>query len=148
MTVESAVAAVSDGRGHQTVEITVHQGYHPSSVIARAGIPLRILFQRLDDDPCTERVVFSSPRADRRLAAVGATTIELPAYAPGQIRFTCGMGRYRGQIDVVGGSAGSFRTWLHARLSPWAPGLRREAAHLGPHGASDVADRPMEVHRP
>lgn len=117
MTVDPPVEAVSDGRGHQIVEIAVHDGYHPSAIIARAGVPLRIVFRRDDDDPCTERVVFSAPRADRRLAAVGTTTIELPAGAPGQIRFTCGMGRYRGHIDVVGEPVNSFRTWLRDRAN-------------------------------
>lgn len=87
-----------DGGGHQVVEIVVDRGYHPATILARAGIPLRLVFRRVDDDPCTERVVFSTPRLDRRLAAAGLTTVELPAQSPGDVRFTCGMGRYRGRI--------------------------------------------------
>ena len=59
------------------------------------------MFRREDDDACSERVVFSTPKLDRRLAATGATTIDLPAQPPGAIRFTCGMGRYRGQIEFI-----------------------------------------------
>jgi Cupredoxin-like domain len=99
---EQPVRTRSDRSGRQVVEITVHGGYRPASIRAYAGVPLRIVFRREDDDACSERVVFSSPRLDHRLSATGATTIDLPAQPPGQIRFTCGMGRYRGHIEIVG----------------------------------------------
>jgi hypothetical protein len=99
---EQPVRARFDPSGHQIVEVTVRRGYQPDSIRARAGVPLRIVFRREDDDACSERVVFSTPRLDRRLSATGATTIDLPAQPPGEIRFTCGMGRYRGHIAFVG----------------------------------------------
>jgi Cupredoxin-like domain len=98
---EQRVRARSDPSGHQVVDIRVHRGYRPDSIRASAGIPLRIVFRREDDDTCSERVVFSNPRLDHRLSATGATTIDLPAQPPGVIRFTCGMGRYRGHIHIV-----------------------------------------------
>ncbi len=98
---EQPVRARLDRNGYQLVEVTVHAGYHPGAIIARAGLPLRLVFRRDDDDACTERVVFSAPRLDRRLAPTGTTTIDLPAQPPGEIRFTCGMGRYRGHIGLV-----------------------------------------------
>jgi hypothetical protein len=96
---EQPVRARSDPSGHQVVEITVRRGYQPDSIRAYAGVPLRIVFWREDDDICSERVVFSNPRLDH--SATGATTIDLPAQPPGGIRFTCGMGRYRGHIEIV-----------------------------------------------
>jgi hypothetical protein len=98
---EQPVRARSDPSGHQVVEITVRRGYQPDSIRAYAGVPLRIVFWREDDDICSERVVFSNPRLDHRLSATGATMIDLPAQPPGGIRFTCGMGRYRGHIEIV-----------------------------------------------
>lgn len=98
---EQAVRARFDGGGQQVVDVTVHRGYQPDSIRARAGVPLRVVFRREDEDACSERVVFSSPHLDRRLSAIGATTIDLPAQPPGEIRFTCGMGRYRGRIELV-----------------------------------------------
>jgi Cupredoxin-like domain len=92
-----------DADGHQVVDVTVHGGYHPDRIVARAGRPLRLVFRRVEDDACSERVVFSSPRLDRRLAAIATTTIDLPAQPAGHVRFTCGMGRYRGRIDLVEG---------------------------------------------
>lgn len=95
------VRARLDPSGHQFVDVTVSGGYEPDSIRALAGLPLRVVFHRQDDDACSERVVFSSPRQDRRLAATGPTTIDLPPHPPGEIRFTCGMGRYRGHIEFV-----------------------------------------------
>jgi Cupredoxin-like domain len=99
----------------QVVEILVDRGYRPSQSVAFAHEPLRLAFRRLDADHCTERVVFSAPRIERRLSARGTTLIDLPAQPPGTVRFTCGMGRYRGEIELVErggtslGRSGSFR---------------------------------------
>jgi Cu+-exporting ATPase len=89
-----------DANGDQVVEVVVDRGYRPQSIVARAAVPLRLVFHRRDDDPCSDRIVFSSPHIDRRLARGTATTIVLPAQPAGEIRFTCGMGRYHGQIEL------------------------------------------------
>lgn len=100
---EQAVHAQLDAGGHQVVEVRVRAGYRPGAILAQAGIPLRIIFRREDDDVRTERIVFSAPRLERRLAPTGTTTIDLPPQPAGVIRFTCGMGRYSGHIELVDG---------------------------------------------
>ena len=92
----------------QVVDITVRGGYHPKSIVARADIPLRLVFHREESEACSERVVFSSPRIDRHLPAGAATAIDLPAQPPGEVRYTCGMGRYRGRIRLTEQSARRF----------------------------------------
>ena len=67
---------------------------------------------------CTARVVFSSPRVERRLTAGADTSVRLPPQPPGEIRFTCGMGRYRGVIQLVE----DRRHLGPARLPGWASG--------------------------
>lgn len=114
---EQAVRARLDPAGWQVVDVVVDRGYHPDAIVARAGIPLRLVFRREDDDTCSERIIFSAPHLDRRLAATGATTIELPAQTPGEVRFTCGMGRYRGRIELVAIRAPSLLSWLRERAS-------------------------------
>jgi len=114
---EQPVRARLDRAGHQVVQVTVDRGYHPAAIIARAGLPLRLVFRRDDDDACTERVIFSTPRVDRRLAPSGTTMIDLPAQPPGEIRFTCGMGRYRGHIALVDERAPSTFARLRDRGS-------------------------------
>ena len=114
---QQAVRARLDPDGRQVVEVTVRRGYQPDSILARAGLPLRIVFRREDDDACSERVVFSAPRLERHLAPAGTTTIDLPAQPPGEIRFTCGMGRYRGHIELVDERRSPILARLRDRLS-------------------------------
>lgn len=116
---EQAVRARVDPSGRQVVEVTVHGAYRPSAIVARAGLPLRLVFRREDDDPCSERVIFSAPRLDRRLAPTGTTAVDLPAGPSGEVRFTCGMGRYRGHIEFLDEDAPS----LVARLRDQATRL-------------------------
>jgi plastocyanin domain-containing protein len=103
--------------GRQVVDVVVDRGYHPGTILARAGLPLRLLFRREDDDVCFERVVFSAPRLDRRLAPTGTTTIDLPAQRPGEVRFTCGMGRYWGRIQLVDERSPSISQRIRDRVS-------------------------------
>ena len=112
----------------QIVEVAVRGAYRPDAIVARAGVPLRILFRRDDEDSCSERVVFSAPRIDRRLAPSGVTFVDLPAQPAGEIRFTCGMGRYRGRIELIDG----------ARRSPLARYRDRVAAFDAPLGIAIV----------
>jgi plastocyanin domain-containing protein len=102
------IHARMDPSGDQVVEVTVDHGYRPQSIVARADVPLRMIFHREDDETCSERVVFSSPHLDRHLAPHGATTIVLPAQPAGEVRFTCAMGRYRGQIELRRDARPSF----------------------------------------
>ena len=114
---EQPVRARLDSSGHQVVDVFVDRGYRPDAIVAQAGLPLRLVFRRDDRDACSERVVFSSPHIDRRLALTGATTIELPAQPPGEVRFTCGMGRYRGRIELVAEHAPSMLHRLRSQAS-------------------------------
>jgi plastocyanin domain-containing protein len=86
--------------GRQVIDVTVDGGYRPAVIRAMAGLPLRLVFRRLDPSECAERVVFSTPRLERHLALAGATAVDLPAQPPGEVRFTCGMGRYKGRIEL------------------------------------------------
>ncbi len=113
---DQAVRARLEPGGCQVVDITVHHGYQPDSIRAQANLPLRIVFHRQDDDTCSERVVFSTPKLDRHLAEAGTTTIDLPAQPPGEVRFTCGMGRYRGRIELVDEAGRTARARVRAQI--------------------------------
>lgn len=143
-----ATRARHDPSGYQLVEVLVDRGYEPDVIEAAAGMPIRLVFSRRDDDPCSERVVFSSPRVDRRLAQTGTTTVDLPGQEPGEVRFTCGMGRYRGRIQIIDGhklsTGGSVRHML-ARIRPSsgapdqpAGGSSHVTAHVGDQSHSDA----------
>jgi Cupredoxin-like domain len=101
----------------QVVEILVDRGYRPAQSVAFADAPVRIVFRRRDADHCTERVVFSSPHMERRLEPHGTTLVDLPAQPSGTVRFTCGMGRYRGEIELVDRGRVSFARSGSVRLA-------------------------------
>ncbi len=115
---EQRVRAHRESAGRQVVDVAVARGYHPSAIVAEAGIPLRLVFNRHDDDACFERVIFSDPRLDRPLAVTGVTVVDLPSRPPGTVRFTCGMGRYHGTIKFARkrpgamGPVGGRHPWL------------------------------------
>ena len=113
---------VGDGM-RQVIEIVVSDGYHPDHIEARAGVPIRLVFQRRDDHACTDRVVFSEPRLERRLAPYATTIIDLPPAGGREIRFTCGMGQYRGRIEL---------------LSPQASGVGTRIRALSAHGRAAI----------
>lgn len=117
-----AVRARLTAPGFQEIHVTVRGGYRPRSISARAGLPLRLVFHRDEDATCSERVVFSSPHLDRHLAPHAATVVDLPGQPPGEVRFTCAMGRYRGVISIAGETA--ERSALgRSRFQPLAAGV-------------------------
>jgi hypothetical protein len=122
--------------GGQTIEVVIDHGYHPQAIVARAGVPLRVVFRRRDTDDCTDRVVFSSPHIDRRLARGSATTIFLPAQPPGEVRFTCGMGRYHGQIQLRADRSSAVTSFLIASRH----GIDRALAFARRSGKRNVAE--------
>ena len=52
-------------------------------MLANAGVPLRIDFDRRDEGACWERVIFADADVEATLPAHHTTTIELPPLTPG-----------------------------------------------------------------
>lgn len=92
--------AASAINGVQELTVVVDGGYTPAALQARAGIPLRLTFDRKDSSSCSEEVVFPAFGVRRFLPTGARTTIELPAPAAGKYEFTCGMGMLRGSLTV------------------------------------------------
>ena len=86
--------------GSQEATIVVDRGYTPSHVELEAGIPARLRFRRLADDPCTELLVCELLPSQHRLAAHGETIVAFTPATPGRYAFTCGMGMYSGELVV------------------------------------------------
>ena len=109
LTVTLAAAACSrtespTGRGapaHAPNTVIVDgQGFHPASISAPAGRPLRLTFRRTSDDGCGQQVVFPSLRLQRDLPLNTDVTVDVTAPAQGSLAFTCGMGMLRGAVVV------------------------------------------------
>ncbi len=91
------------GRAAATVQgsevvITVAGGYSPATIRARAGVPLRLVFDRKDTSSCSEEVVFPDFGVRKFLRTGERTTIEITPPKPGKYEFMCGMSMLRGTV--------------------------------------------------
>lgn len=91
------------GRGAASVQgsevlVTVDGGYSPATIRARAGAPLRIVFDRKDSSSCSEEVVFPDFGVRKFLPTGEKTTIEITPPKPGRYEFMCGMSMLRGTL--------------------------------------------------
>lgn len=93
-------AAASSG-GRQSVEIVVSGGYRPDLIVAKKGVPLTLIFDRREDNPCSDEVVLPEFGVRRALPAHARTAIEVIPQRTGEFPFTCGMGMLHGKIRVV-----------------------------------------------
>ena len=84
--------------GTLEVIIEVDGGYSPSAVRVKAGRPVRLVFDRKDDSPCSDEVVIPDFGVKRFLPTGERTTIEITPPAPGRYAFACGMSMLRGTI--------------------------------------------------
>jgi Cu+-exporting ATPase len=139
----SAAAAPAGGPGApQAATITVEGGYHPDRVLARAGAPLRLEFDRREEGACSQHVVFPALGVEADLAAHQRTVVDLPALAEGRYEFACGMDMLHGSIEViepepVGGEAG-----FQAVPASGQPTERRPAPVVVPPVVPDSSARP------
>lgn len=94
------VAAASAGAAGVAPEVVIEVdgGYSPAAVRVKAGRPVRLVFDRRDDNPCSDEVVIPGFGVRRFLPTGERTTIEITPPAPGRYEFTCGMSMLRGTI--------------------------------------------------
>jgi plastocyanin domain-containing protein len=95
------VAARPSEGGAQRVEIAVQGGYSPDLIVARRGIPLTLVFDRRESNPCSDEVVLPEFGIRRALPAFGKTEIEVLPQRIGEFPFSCGMNMLHGKIRVV-----------------------------------------------
>ncbi|MCL4464571.1 MAG: cupredoxin domain-containing protein [Chloroflexi bacterium] len=100
LSAESGTAHTRLVGSRQEAYVIVRGRYRPGSITAWRGIPLRLTFVRQDEDPCSERVIFSGLGVDRYLPAHAATEVTLLPLRTGEFLFTCQMGMYQGTLVV------------------------------------------------
>ncbi len=99
--------------GVQEIHITVKGGYSPDLVRVRAGVPLRLVFDRRETGDCTARVVFPDFGVSAALPAFAQTAVEFTPDQPGRFGFACGMNMIHGTL-LVDPPAGQRATALDA----------------------------------
>lgn len=126
------VAPKPEPDGIQETTILVRNGYHPDTIHIRAGRPVRLVFQRAEDDPCSARVYLTEPPLSRYLPAFAATAIVFTPDRVGSHLFTCEEGRFRGRLIVEPLDPARRRGRVAATFLGWcvgALGLRDAAVH-------------------
>lgn len=104
--VRSALASRRHGRarlsedGTQEAEIVVRDGFRPSRIVVKRGIPARLYFNRQEDGPCSQQVILSVPRQERDLAPFATTPVQFIPTRAGEFLFTCSTGLYEGRLVV------------------------------------------------
>ncbi len=82
----------------QLADVTVSdQGFEPSRLTLRAGVPARVTFTRTSDTTCATTVVFPSLNITRELPLRQKVTIEFTPES-GEIAFACGLNMFRGSV--------------------------------------------------
>ena len=97
-TIGTRAALVSGGWQEQM--ILVKGGYTPDTIVALAGRPLRLIFQREEASACSEMVVFDAFAKNAKLPEGQPTIVELMPKEPGEYSFSCQMGMLRGTLIV------------------------------------------------
>jgi plastocyanin domain-containing protein len=84
------------------IEVVVDGTYKPNRIEIREGERVRLRFVRKEYNACTKEVVFPHLNLRRELPPNTPVLIDLPALAPGEYAFKCGMNMVRGSIVVTG----------------------------------------------
>jgi Cu+-exporting ATPase len=87
--------------GSQEATIVVAGGYAPDLIVARKDVPLKLVFDRREDSPCSDEVVLPEFEIRRELPAFEKTEIDVVPRRTGEFPFSCGMNMLHGKIRVV-----------------------------------------------
>ncbi len=96
----AAAAPAAQRAGAQELTVVVKGGYTPDLIVARRGVPLKLVFDRREDSPCSDEVVFPDFGLRRALPAFAKTELEIVPDRAGEFEFTCGMNMLHGKLLV------------------------------------------------
>ncbi|HEX6302089.1 MAG TPA: cupredoxin domain-containing protein [Acidimicrobiia bacterium] len=96
---QASLAAVGAG-GVQEAFIVVKGGYSPDTIRVEAGQPVKLVFNRQEADPCSEKVVFDAFGVSADLPEGENVPVEFTPSEPGEYEFACQMGMLRGKVVV------------------------------------------------
>ncbi len=98
---EPVSAVLNESGDKQTVRIDVNHGYAPNYIIAKAGVPLEMVFAR-DEKPSSCAAKLEIPAADIKETLINhrETVLTVPAEVAkvGEIPFHCSMEMMTGKI--------------------------------------------------
>ena len=97
---QSAAAESALQNGEQTATVEVNgEGFQPSSLRLKAGVPAKVTFVRKTDETCAKEVVIKEYNIDRKLPLNEPVTVEFTP-RKGEFIFACGMDMLKGKLIV------------------------------------------------
>ena len=75
-------------------------GYEPMNVAVPANRKVTLAFLRSGEPNCGTKVVFPELGLTKEIPLGGMALVEIPPSPSGELRFTCGMGMYRGRLVI------------------------------------------------
>lgn len=97
---EAAKVAYTVG-GVQEAFIVVKGGYSPDRIQVEAGRPVRLMFNRQESDPCSDKVILDAFGVSADLPEGETVPVEFTPTTPGEYEFACQMGMLRGTVVVT-----------------------------------------------
>ena len=87
-------------QGMQEIKITVERGYSPEVVELKKGIAAKLIFDRKENESCSERLLIPEFKINQFLAPNAITEVEFTPDKSGEFEFRCGMGMLHGKLIV------------------------------------------------
>lgn len=86
----------------QSATITVYAtGYEPNRLKIKANTPTKLTFITKGTQGCSRALVFPTLNVQKILPPTGNTVIDLPPLARGRLPFSCSMGMFGGEIEII-----------------------------------------------
>lgn len=98
--VASAQAEVKNGKQELTLTVSSH-AYTPSATVLKAGIPVKLSIKTDNAQGCIRAFTIPSLNMTKLLPETGEETMEFTPQTPGKLAFSCNMGMYSGEFDVI-----------------------------------------------
>ncbi len=96
-----AAKAATTSSGVQEVFVVVKGGYSPDTIQVEAGHPVRLMFNRQESSPCSDKVVLDAFGVSADLPEGETVPVEFTPTTPGDYEFACQMGMLRGKVIVT-----------------------------------------------
>lgn len=93
-------AAARTEQGTQEAKITVERGYSPEVIEFKKGIAAKLIFNRKENESCSERLLIPEFKINQFLAPNTVTEIYFMPDKIGEFEFRCGMGMLHGKLIV------------------------------------------------
>ncbi len=98
----------------------------PSAVTIPAGVPVRLVVDRQEDNACSDQIAIPQLGVLKNLAPNATTVVDLPATPAGTYNLTCGMGMMSGTLTAVSNSGAA------SQGAATAPGVGAQVAQASP----------------